>query len=280
MKIGAIIQARTTSTRLPGKVLKELPYGSGITVLGQVIRRLGRTEKVDEIAVATTTNGEDDSIEAIAGKERIICFRGSEKDVLSRYYHCAKQNDLEIVVRITSDCPCVDPGIIDDVAAEHVAHKAEYTSNTLERTYPHGLDVEVFSFDALERTFKEAREPFEREHVTPYLYRSGKFKIAGIEAPPKLRRPDIRVTLDTLEDYALLCAVYDLLYIADPFFGARLVVDLFEAKPWLRMINEKVIQKKIFNSLDEELAEAEKILALQDLFRARDYIRSRLGAKQ
>ena len=141
MKIGAIVQARTSSTRLPEKVLLELPYGSGITVLQQVIRRLKASEKINQIIIATTTDDADDKIISIAKKENVQFFRGSKENVLERYYLAAKENDLDVIVRITSDCPCIDTPIVDSIINEHVNSKSDYTSNTLIRTYPDGLDA-------------------------------------------------------------------------------------------------------------------------------------------
>jgi len=152
MKTGAVIQARVSSVRLPSKILKELPYGSGISVLEQVVRRLKKSKELNDIIVATTTGKDDDEIVAIAKKENAKCFRGSKEDVLSRYYMAAKENDLGIIVRITSDCPCIDPEIVDSIIEKHIKAKADYTSNTLKKTYPHGLDVEVFNFNIEIRT--------------------------------------------------------------------------------------------------------------------------------
>lgn len=269
-----------TSSRLLGKVMKELPYGSSVTVLEQVIRRLKQSNSLQEIVVATTTNKDDDSIVAITRKEGVAWFRGSEKDVLSRYYYAAEEHSIDIIVRITSDCPCIDPQVVDSVVDSQIKTGVDYTSNSLTRTFPHGLDVEAFTFDALAISFSEGKEDFEREHVTPFIYRAGRFKVYNMEAPESLRRPDIRITLDTQEDYALLCAVYDYLYASDPFFGVEAIIALFQAKPWLTMINERMIQKKIFNSLEEELIEAEKILDIQDLKRARDYVHNLREAGQ
>ncbi len=279
MKVGAIIQARTGSTRLPGKVLKELPYGSGITVLQQVIRRLKRARSLDEIIVATTTKVEDLPIVEIAKLENIPYCRGAEKDVLARYYHCAKEHNLDIVVRITSDCPCIDPEVVDLVVEKHIEENADYTSNTLGgRTFPHGLDVEVISFRALEKAFKEADRPEEREHVCPYIYGRGRenFKLVSVKAPPQLRAPDIRITLDTEEDYALLCCVFDNLYFKNPHFGAEELINLFKEKPWLKIINKKVVQKKTFHKLEDEIREAIKVLELQELKRAKDILEKTL----
>jgi spore coat polysaccharide biosynthesis protein SpsF len=273
MKIGTIIQARTSSTRLPGKVLKELPYASGITCLEQVIRRLKKSKRINEIIIATTKDVEDNPIIDISKKENIQYFRGSKENVLSRYYLTAKENDIEIIVRITSDCPCVDADILDITIDDHVNKRADYTSNSLIRTYPHGLDVEVFNFNALEKTYKNATKDYEKEHVTPYINRNPNiFKINVIKAPRELYTPDIRVTLDTEEDYALLCAVFDYLYPKNKYFNVYDIINLFKEKPWLKLINKKIIQKKIFDTLEEELKEAVKILDLQDLNKARDFI--------
>jgi spore coat polysaccharide biosynthesis protein SpsF len=279
MKVGAIIQARTGSTRLPGKVLKELPYGSGITVLQQVIRRLKRAQTLDEIIVATTTKAEDLPIVEIAELENVSFCRGPEKDVLTRYYNCAKEHKLDIIVRITSDCPCIDPQVVDFIVKKHIEENADYTSNTLGgRTYPHGLDTEVISFKALEIAFKEADRPDEREHVCPYIYGRGKdkFKVVPVKAPPELHAPDIRITLDTEEDYALLCCVFDNLYPQNPQFGAEEIIKLFREKPWLKIINKKVVQKKPFHRLEDELKEAIKVLELQELNRAKEILEETL----
>lgn len=278
MRIAAIIQARTSSTRLPGKVLKELPYASGITCLEQVIRRLKKSKKLNDIIIATTKDKEDDKIIDIAKKEYSKYFRGSKENVLSRYYFAAKENNIDLIVRITSDCPCIDAEIVDLTINDHINKIVDYTTNSLVRTYPHGLDIEVFNFNVLEKAYKNATKDYEREHVTPYIYRNPHiFKINKIEAPQELYAPDIRVTLDTEEDYALLCAVYDYLYPKNKYFNAYDIVNLFNEKPWLKLINKKIIQKKIFNTLEEELEEAVKILDLQDLNKARDFVKEHLS---
>ncbi len=274
MKTGAIVQARTSSTRLPGKVLKDLPCGSGINVLQHVIRRLKKSRKLDDIIIATTENKADKKIVELSDSEKVKWFKGCEEDVLSRYYFAAQENSLDIVVRVTSDCPCIDPEIVDNLINEHLKACADYTSNALTRTYPHGLDCEVVSFSALGKAFRKAKDPFEREHVTEFIIqnKSHDFKIHGTEAPEKLQAPDIRITLDTKQDYALLCAVFEYLYTENNFFNAEDIVKLFCNKPWLRFINKDTINKKKFDTLKEELEEAVKILDLQELERARDIL--------
>lgn len=274
-KTGAVIQARTTSTRLPGKVLKELPFASGITVLEQVIRRVKKSKRISQIIVATTEEPIDEAILAIAKKAGVTYFRGSKEDVLSRYYLAARENNLQAVVRVTSDCPCVDHNILDMLIDVHSAAGADYTTNSSTETFPHGSDAEIISFSALEKAHKEANLAFEREHVCPYIYRTHPemFKIKLIEAQGKLRRHEIRITLDTPEDYALLCCVFDELYRKNEFFLTEEIIDLFDRKPWLPLINNKIIQKKIFDTLSEEVRESIAILGLQDLKRASAFLK-------
>lgn len=246
MKIGAIVQARYSSTRLPGKILKELPCGSGITVLGQIIRRLKRSKKINEIIVATSLEKNADRIVSVAKTEGAGCFRGSRENVLSRYYLSARRNNLDVIVRICSDCPCIDPGVVDSVIEKHIKENADYTSNTLERTYPRGLDTEVFNFDILERTYKVAKKDYEKEHVTPYIYtNSSLFRICKVKAPKRFFWPNLRITLDTKEDYELILAIFNCLYRRNKYFGISEIISLFKKKPSLRLINKKVIQKKI-----------------------------------
>ena len=274
MKIGAVVQARTSSTRLPGKVLKELPYGSGITILQQVIRRLKKAKKLDDIVVATTTDKADEEIVRLAEKENVKWFRGSVNDVLERYYLAAKENDLDIVVRVTSDCPCIDSEIVDFLVEKHLKAGVDYTFNDLPATYPRGLDAEILKFSALEESYKEAKKDFDREHVSPYIYKTNPkaFRIQTLKAPANLTDPEIRVTIDTQEDYTLLCIVFDYLYSKNEFFGAKDIIKLFRDKPWLKAVNKDVIQKKTFGSLQQEIEEAVRILDLQELTRAKEFL--------
>lgn len=273
MKIGAIIQTRVSSTRLPGKVLKELPYGSGITVLEQVIRRLKKAKKISEIIVATTVEKKDKPVVNIAKKEKVNYFRGSKINVLSRYYLCARENNIDIIVRICSDSPCIDPGLVDMVIGKHIKTKADFC--IMERTIPHGLDVETINFDVLKEASKKAKKDYEKEHVTPYIYKNPSiFKITQVEVPKRLSAPDVRLTLDTEEDYALLCAVFDCLYFKNRYFSAYDIINLFKERPWLKLINKKIIQKKIFNTLEDELKEASNLLDLQELGRARAFLKA------
>lgn len=277
--IGAIIQARTSSTRLPGKVLFELPYGSGITVLQQVIRRVKQSKKIETIVVATTEDEADDAIVDIASHESVPCFRGSKENVLERYYLAAKKHELDTVVRITSDCPCIDASLVDETIQQYLMAKADYASLSISNMFPHGLDHEVFSFTALETAYKNATQDYEKEHVTPYIYRSHpeKYKICIINASEELFDPGIRITIDTEEDYALLCLLFDILYIRDEYFDAKDIIRLFKEKPWIRIINKNIVQKKIFDSAEQEIVEALKIIGMNDLKRAKKAFEECLG---
>ena len=265
MKIAAIVQARTGSSRLPGKVLKELPPGCGVTVLEHVVTRLRHSSLLNDVIIATTTESDDDRLVSEIQKAQVLYFRGSQNDVLSRYYFAAKENDVDVIVRITSDCPCLDPKIIDDAIQMHLDTDADYTSNTLKRTYPHGMDVEVFNFEVLKEAHERATEPYEREHVCPYIYKSnpGAFKISHLIAPDGICEPDIRITLDTQEDYDLLCAVFDCLYSPDNLFCLTDIIELFDNKPWLRAINKNVVQKIIVETFDQEFDESVRVLKLR-----------------
>lgn len=245
MKKGVIIQARTSSTRLSRKVLKELPFNSKITVLQQVIRRTLKVSLVDEVVVVTTTDAEDEEIIRIAEKEGVKSFKGSREDVLSRYYFAAKENKLDIIVRVTSDCPCIDWKIIENLIKKIVEDKKDFIRV---KGYPRGTaDLEVLTFKTLETAFHNSTKDYEREHVCPYIYKTNPsiFDSTELIAPEDLHYPDIRVTLDTLEDYTLLCAVFDYLYDKNNFFDTTDIINLFKDKPWLKAINSNVVQKEI-----------------------------------
>ncbi|PKL66556.1 MAG: acylneuraminate cytidylyltransferase [Methanobacteriales archaeon HGW-Methanobacteriales-1] len=271
MKIGAIIQARTSSTRLPEKVLKNLPCNHNITVLEQVIRRLKRSEKLDDIIIATTTDENDKKIIDIAEKEKITWFRGSKENVLERYYLAAKENELDVIVRITSDCPCVDPDIVDFLLENHLKNKGDYTSNTTLRTFPVGLDVEVVSFEALKTCYYNADTDLEKEHVTSYIHHNlSHFKTDNLISNEDMSQ--VRITLDTEEDYTLLCAVFDYLYEENELFKYYDIISLFKDKPWLKNINKKIMAKKSFETLEDELDEALHILEMQELNNAKEIL--------
>jgi spore coat polysaccharide biosynthesis protein SpsF len=239
--IGAIIQARMSSTRLPGKVLKTLPVDGKVTVLEQVIRRLKKSKRISKIVVATTRAGEDDVLIPVIKRERVKCFRGSEKNVLSRYYLAAREYKLDTVVRITADCPCIDPEIVDSVIKTHIAEEADYTSNTLKRSFPCGFDVEVFNFDVLKKAYKNAGNDYEKEHVTPYIYSNpGMFKLEQVKAPQRFCMPDLRITLDTPSDYMLLSFIFATLYKKDNYFNIASIIGLLNRETKSKKTGSKI----------------------------------------
>ena len=276
MKIAVIIQARTSSTRLPKKVLKPLPYNSNITVLEQVIRRLKHSKIIDEIIIATTTDKQDNEIINISNKEKVKCFKGSMNNVLQRYYLAAKENNIDIIVRVTSDCPCIDSNIIDWMLNEHLKNNVDYTYQNKKNEFPLGLCPEIINFSALEKAYLNAKEDYEKEHVTPYIYltKPNDFNLLFLKTPKKYNAPNIRITLDTEEDYILLCAIYDYLYENDNFFRTEQIINLFNEKSWLKLITKKIINKKIKNTKKKELIEGIKILELQGLISAAEILKN------
>lgn len=265
--VGCIIQARMTSTRLPGKVLKIIDYKKNKTILEEVIRRVQLSKYIGKIIIATTASNEDDDIVKISEKQNVICFRGSEQDVLSRYYFAAKENKISHIVRITSDCPFIDPYVIDDLIKLYFDSKSDYCSNCLERTYPHGLDCEIFSYQALEKAYFEGEDAFFREHVTAYIYNNPeKFKLNCLKVNNKFNYKDIRITVDTLQDYILSCVLRDNLNDEDVAF--RCILKLYDEKPFLKLINSDALQKKRYQTVKEEIEAAIKLLDLQEMFNA------------
>jgi len=275
VKTVAVIQARVGSTRLPGKVLK--PLGDK-TVLWWVIERAKAAQYIDEVVVATTTEREDDEIINEARKCGVFTFRGSIEDVLSRYYGAARARKADIVVRVTSDCPLLDPAVIDRVIKAREENDADYCSNTLERSYPHGADVEAFTFMSLEKAYNYADKRAEREHVTPYIWsRPRAFKLVNVLAPPGLTKPDLRITIDTEADYMFAKSVYH--HLGNRIFSLSEIINLIDTQPWLPWINKGVLQKKVFNSQSElanqilQYIEGARVCISQDLpFAAKELI--------
>ena len=240
-KIVAIIQARVGSTRLPGKVLLDL---KGKTVLYHVVDRVKKSKYIDEVIVATTDLGQDDKIVDECNKIGCKCFRGSESDVLSRYYLCAKENDADIIIRITSDCPLIDPLVIDEILDFYLKNNYKLVTNAGDihnRTYPRGLDTEIFDFDTLENAYKNANKDYQKEHVTPYIYEN--------EKDIYYYKNDIdyskyRLTLDTKEDFELIKRIYDLVYIDSQNFYLDDIVKILLKQPDLEQINKHIKQKQ------------------------------------
>lgn len=241
-KIGIIIQARMNSIRLPGKVMLQLAGGS---VLQHIIDRLKDCNNVSVVVIATTDNVIDDVIADFANKNSVRLFRGSESDVLSRFYHAACQNSLEIIVRVTADSPLVDPQIIDEMVSAYLkSGKVDYLSNTLKHTFPLGFGVEIFSFEALKQAYEQADKDYEREHVTPYIYEHPEeFVINNFESTRDFSQ--YRLTLDTSDDYILIKAVYEYFLPHNRKFRLQDIINFLESSKSLSKINAHVKQRKL-----------------------------------
>lgn len=265
MTIGCIIQARTTSTRLPKKIVKPLEFDKEHLILEEVILRVKKSTLVDSIIIGTTQNKEDECIELVSKKSEVECFRGSEHDVLSRYYEAAVKFNLDIVIRITSDCPFIDPEVMDELIRLFKNGNYDYASNTINRTYPHGLDCEIFSMKALEKAYNEAKDSIFREHVTNYMYMHPKvFKIGSLELPAPFNYSDLRITVDTEADYIVACIIYEKLKLKKST-SYKDIVEIYNEYPYIALINKNIVQKKQLNSIEEKIKEGIRVLELQDL---------------
>ena len=242
MKVVAIIQARMGSRRLPGKVLRQI---GGRSMLARVVGRTRRARTVGEVVVATTVLPQDDPVAAQARELGVEAFRGDPELVLDRYYAAAKAHGAEVIVRITGDCPLIEPEIVDRVVRAFLEAwpSVDCAANTLDRTYPRGLDVEVASFAALERIWREASEPFQRWHVFPYLFdRRERFRVISVR--DETDRSWMRWTVDTPQDLAFVRAVYAQLDHRDDVHW-REVLELLERVPRLLLMNAEVQQKPV-----------------------------------
>lgn len=232
--IVCIIQARTGSTRLPGKVSKLI---LGKPMLMHQIERTRQSQFIDKIIVATTIKNEDDIVAHIAQEAGVECFRGSELDVLDRYYQAAREAQADIVIRITGDCPLSDPKVIDETIEYFLKHREELDYTSKPTNYPEGLDMEIFPFSALERAWKEAMKPSEREHVTPYVYNHPEmFRVRAWQSGVD----DFSVmhwSVDTLEDFIFVTKIFENLYPQNSVFSKDEVLNLLSEKPELCSIN-------------------------------------------
>ncbi len=242
MRIVTIIQARMGSTRLPQKVTKDL---AGEPVLARTVSRVKRAKTIDEVVIATTTNPQDDALVSLCAQYDWPCYRGSEDDVLDRYYQAAREHQAEVVVRITSDCPLIEPEVIDTVVQAFLDGQPEldYASNTLPpRTFPRGLDTEVMSFAALEHAWQQDTNPAWREHVTPYIYRPpDQFNLRAVTNSTDYS--DMRWTVDTSEDLEFIRRIYT--HFGHDQFSWRDVLALLAQHPDWQEINRHVEQKQV-----------------------------------
>jgi spore coat polysaccharide biosynthesis protein SpsF len=241
LKTAAIIEARMASSRLPGKVL--LPVLS-LPMLGRLILRLKSIEFLDQIIVATTNNLDDDLIVATAAKYGADIYRGSESDVLGRVLEAAKKYDVDLIVEITGDCPIIDPTIVVSIIQSYFDSEADYVSNSNIRSYPDGMDVQVYRTNVLEFSSSLANLPLEREHVTLHIRQNPTlFKILDIHSPLEFFYPNLGLTLDTSEDLDFLTKIIESLEPKKFLFSLKDILDYLDKNSELLRINSHVIRK-------------------------------------
>jgi len=243
MRIVATIEARMTSTRLPRKIIRPI---LGRPILELLIERLSRSELIDTIVVATTSNPTDDVVEELTRKLDVSCYRGSEEDVLDRVMRAAQAFKADLIVEITGDCPLVDPGVVDQLIGIYLSGGYDYVSNTLRETYPNGLDAQVFSLKTLEEVAVLTQDPVDHEHVSIYIYEHPeRFSLFNLESNLPEKYHGARLTVDTIEDFEVIRRIYEELYPVNPAFSLDDVITLLDRKPELLEINREIRQKEV-----------------------------------
>lgn len=238
LTVVAIIQARMGSTRLPGKVLKPI---FGRPMLDIQLERIRRCTTFKKIIIATTENTADSAIEELCKINGIPCFHGDESNVLKRFYEAAQFTHADVIIRLTADCPLIDPQIIDEVVSYYLSHypQYDYVSNVGVRTFPRGMDVEVFSFKALKEAYNQVTTPYEKEHVTPYIIKNGKKRNITRQSDESARR----LTVDTPEDFEVIRLLYTALYPHNPAFTLDDILNYMDAHHEIESINAHIEQK-------------------------------------
>jgi spore coat polysaccharide biosynthesis protein SpsF len=243
VKTVATIEARMTSTRLPGKVLAEC---CGKPMLELMVERLRLVPELDQIVVATTVNATDAPVEALARRLGIGFWRGSEDDVLQRVLDAARAHEADVIVELTGDCPLIDPAIVSRVIRAYRAAKVDYCANVLTRSWPIGMDTQVFATDVLADVACRTADPTDHEHVSLFIYRHPEiYRLLGIEAPADERRPDMRLTLDTSEDLQVIRALFTALRADDPGFPVARMIAWLDAHPDIARINATVKHRHV-----------------------------------
>lgn len=270
----AIIQARMSSTRLPDKVLKRV---MDKPLLELLLERVQRSQYIDKIIVATSTATEDEKIAQLCVRLGVECFRGNLDDVLDRFYQAALTVKPQYVIRLTADCPLIDPSIVDSVIKEYLRGSVDYVSNTLRPTYPDGLDAEVFSFSALEQAWKEAKLPSEREHVTPYIWKNSDFKngktFRSRNVSHRVDLSSYRWTVDEPADFEFVRNVYEALYPSKPNFDSSDILAYLIDHPEINALNKQYTRNEgLQKSFEEDrkiMTKIPKSLLLQERAKSR-----------
>ena len=241
MKIIATIEARMTSSRFPGKVLMQ---AAGKTMLEHLVNRLRAVHSLDGIVLATTVNVTDNALEEFSRQAGISCFRGSEEDVMARVIGAAESAGADVVVEITGDCPIIDPQIVEQTIRMFKAHHADYVSNAQVRSYPDGMDTQVFRLGTLKRSAAMTNDVLDHEHVTLHIRNHPEiFSHAHLVAPPEIHWPELGLTLDEPKDYELLKKIIEHFELANPLFSCLDAVRLLRQMPEWVEINQAVVRK-------------------------------------
>ena len=242
-RIVATIEARMTSSRLPGKVLM---HAAGKPMLQHMIERLQRVSSLDGVVVATTVNATDDPVVELAEQLGVGYFRGSEDDVLVRVLDAARAHDVDVIVETTGDCPLIDPALVETCVQGYLGAEVDYVSNILERTYPIGMDTQVFATDVLADVASRTDDPDDHEHVSLYIYRHPEiYSLKNMPGTASLTRPDLALTLDTPEDFDLLHGIFEALYPTNPTFDLADILHLIDTDSALGEINAHVRRKHV-----------------------------------
>jgi spore coat polysaccharide biosynthesis protein SpsF len=240
VNVVAIIQARMGSSRLPGKVLRKV---LGRELLSYQVERIRRCNQIDQVVIATTTKAIDHPIVEYCINNKILYYRGDEEDVLSRYYEAAVNYQADVIVRLTGDCPLLDPEIVDYMIAMYEKNPNHYVSNVIQRTFPRGFDIEIIPFQLLKEINEQATSAYDREHVTTFL-RNQSTIFPTIDVTNERDLSNYRLTVDTFEDFQLIQKIIEELYPNNPCFSLKDVVELLASQPKLLQLNAHIEQKR------------------------------------
>lgn len=260
-KIGAIIQARLGSTRLPNKVLMPLPIGSKSTIISTIINRLSPIKRLNDIVVATSTKTINDELEASESLQDVSCFRGQEDDVLSRFYHIVKEHKYDIVIRLTADNPIIDQVYLEEFIENFISKNLDYSYS---KNLPLGCNFEIMKTSEIIKAHENSKTDYDKEHVTPYIKRTAKH-IEYYDFSNYTGRSDIRLTIDYPSDYAFVQLLFTML--KDQVINLNSINELVNANEWLLDINKDNFQKINFESLDDEINEIETFLTKREFHR-------------
>lgn len=248
--ICALIQARFSSTRLPGKILREI---NGRPMISYMLDRVAAAENIDKVVLITSTDSSDDPVEKLCKNNNILYYRGSLDDVLDRYYQAAKKLKADVIVRLTGDCPLMDPRMVEDVINVYKKGSYDFVSNSIppNNTIPDGMDVEVFSFRKLEQAWHKTKKPSDREHVTFYFWQNPKlFSVFKYDLKKDLS--SYRLTVDYPEDFEVIKAVFAELYPKNPLFTMEDIIDFLNDNPDIRNMNKNVKANQGWQSAREK----------------------------